>query len=148
VGFNVLPCGMPETQKIDQSAITDRLALKVAQHGTLLMADEVAIRSVRSRSRTVEPGEDIVSQGESPDVAVLYCPACWLVTTHWRPGTGNIYRFTSLAICPTSSPSFSTCSTTPFARWIRQSLLCYRTRTYAICAFVDLPSASRSGGLP
>jgi CRP-like cAMP-binding protein len=62
---------MAEIKQFDQSAIAARLVAKVAQHGTLLSADETAIRGVRVRSRMVEAGEDIVSQGEKPDVAVF-----------------------------------------------------------------------------
>ncbi|MGD9803064.1 MAG: cyclic nucleotide-binding domain-containing protein [Hyphomicrobiaceae bacterium] len=44
---------------------------KASQHGTLDAADRAAIRDMRSRVRVLAATEDIVHQGERPDVAVL-----------------------------------------------------------------------------
>ena len=41
------------------------------QHGTLTAADESSICALRAHRRTLAPGEDAVSQGERPDVAVF-----------------------------------------------------------------------------
>lgn len=51
--------------------VSDLLVARAAEHGTLLETDEVALRSVRSRLRTVAPNEDIVHEGDRPDTAVL-----------------------------------------------------------------------------
>lgn len=62
---------MVKKRQIDRGGINDLIVAKVAQHGTLLMADEVAIRSIPVRARTLEANEDIVAQGEKPDMAVF-----------------------------------------------------------------------------
>ena len=49
----------------------DLLLAKMEQHGTLTAADESAICALRAHRRTLTPGEDAVSQGERPDVAVF-----------------------------------------------------------------------------
>jgi CRP-like cAMP-binding protein len=52
-------------------SVPELLLATAAQHGTPLAADESAIRKIRYRTRVLTAGEDIVSQGERPDVAVL-----------------------------------------------------------------------------
>ncbi len=54
-----------------QRGAFELLLSKAAQHGALDAADKTAIRSMRSRTRMLAPGEDIVCQGERPEVAVL-----------------------------------------------------------------------------
>lgn len=52
-------------------SISELLVTKTAEHGTLSAADQSAIRSIRPHVRALAPGEDIVSQGERPDVSVF-----------------------------------------------------------------------------
>src|ERR1043165_1048612 len=49
----------------------DLLLGKVREHGTLTAADESAICAVRADTRALRPGEDVVCQGDRPDVAVF-----------------------------------------------------------------------------
>jgi CRP-like cAMP-binding protein len=49
----------------------DLLVAKVREHGTLTAADESALCAVRAQTRALRPGEDVVCQGDRPDVAVF-----------------------------------------------------------------------------
>jgi CRP-like cAMP-binding protein len=51
--------------------ILELLIAKAAQHGSLTTADENAIREIRPRRRKLGAKEDVVSQGERPDLAVF-----------------------------------------------------------------------------
>jgi CRP-like cAMP-binding protein len=54
-----------------QRGISELLVAKTSQHGTLSAADQSAIRAIRAHVRSLAPGEDIVCQGERPDVSVF-----------------------------------------------------------------------------
>jgi CRP-like cAMP-binding protein len=63
---------MPETiSPRQQRSISDLLVAKTAQHGTLTTADETAIRTIRAHIKVLAPGEDIVCQGDRPEVSVF-----------------------------------------------------------------------------
>src|ERR1044072_1598420 len=63
---------MPRKSNPNQyKSALDLLLAKMEQHGTLTAADESAICALRAHARMLEPGEDDVSQGERPDVAVF-----------------------------------------------------------------------------
>jgi|SRR5579883_88202 CRP-like cAMP-binding protein len=51
--------------------VSELLLSKVALHGTLESADEAAVRKLTPRTRSVAAGEDIVRQGDRPNVAVI-----------------------------------------------------------------------------
>ncbi|HLH48755.1 MAG TPA: Crp/Fnr family transcriptional regulator [Roseiarcus sp.] len=51
--------------------VAELLLSNVALHGTLETADEAAIRKLTPRTRSVSAGEDIVRQGDRPNVAVI-----------------------------------------------------------------------------
>jgi CRP-like cAMP-binding protein len=57
----------------DQRAesVSELLLGKVALHGSLELADEAAIRKLTPRTRSVVGGEEIVRQGDRPNVAVI-----------------------------------------------------------------------------
>src|SRR5689334_7252435 len=55
----------------DYKRTRDLLLAKVREHGTLTAADESAICAVRAQTRVLAPGEDVVRQGDRPDVAVF-----------------------------------------------------------------------------
>jgi CRP-like cAMP-binding protein len=64
--------GMPTKSTLaDYKRTRDLLLAKIREHGTLTAADESAICAVRAQTRTVAPGEDVVRQGDRPDVAVF-----------------------------------------------------------------------------
>jgi CRP-like cAMP-binding protein len=52
-------------------SVSELLLRTASRHGTLLAADESALLNIRSRTRRYTAGDDIVRQGERPDVAVL-----------------------------------------------------------------------------
>ena len=54
-----------------QKSVQEFLTAKAAEHGTLVPADEAAIAKVDARTWNIASGEDIVSQGERPDVVVF-----------------------------------------------------------------------------
>jgi CRP-like cAMP-binding protein len=54
-----------------QQSISELLVAKTSQHGTLSATDQAAIRSIPAHVRRLGPGEDIVCQGERPDVSVF-----------------------------------------------------------------------------
>src|ERR1041384_7464934 len=63
---------MPPQRNLDQfRRARDLLLAKVREHGTLTAADENAICAVRAQTLALGPGEDIVRQGDRPDVAVF-----------------------------------------------------------------------------
>ena len=51
--------------------VPELLLRKAMQHGTLLEADKAAILSLRPRTKLVSAGEDLVRQGDQPDVAIM-----------------------------------------------------------------------------
>jgi len=68
----------------------DLLLAKMEQHGTLTAADEAAICALRAYKRSLAPGEDAVSQGERPDVAVFVI-AGMLARYHTLPSGDRQY---------------------------------------------------------
>lgn len=54
-----------------QRDVSELLLAKAAEHGTLSSADESAVRSIEVQTKTVAAGEDIVCQGDRPNVAVF-----------------------------------------------------------------------------
>ena len=68
----------------------DLLLAKMEQHGTLTAADESAICALRAHRRTLAPGEDVVCQGERPDVAVFVI-AGMLARYHTLPSGDRQY---------------------------------------------------------
>jgi len=63
---------MPKKTSLAQyQTALDLLLVKMEQHGTLTAADKSAVCAVRAQTRSLGPGEDVVSQGERPDVAVF-----------------------------------------------------------------------------
>ncbi|MEJ0076417.1 MAG: Crp/Fnr family transcriptional regulator [Alphaproteobacteria bacterium] len=63
---------MPAKTDLDQvRRVRDLLLAKVKEHGTLTAADENAICAIRAHTRALAAGEDVVSQGDRPDVAVF-----------------------------------------------------------------------------
>ena len=62
---------MPKKSLSQYQRARDLLLAKVREHGTLTAADEAALCAVRAQAITLAPGEDIVSQGDRPDVAVF-----------------------------------------------------------------------------
>ena len=60
-----------KSEFLRQGRVTELLLTKAGQHGTLDAADQEALCAIRSRTRQVAAGEDIVCQGDRPDVAVL-----------------------------------------------------------------------------
>jgi CRP-like cAMP-binding protein len=57
--------------KAPKQRVSELLLRKAMQHGTLLEADKAAILSLRPGTRLVSAGEDLVRQGDRPDVAVM-----------------------------------------------------------------------------
>ncbi len=62
---------MPRNDRPRSQTVYDLLIAKAAQHASLSPADEAALRSVPFQLRKTLPGEDIVRQGERPEVAVF-----------------------------------------------------------------------------
>lgn len=62
---------MPNAPHSLSSRVHQLLLWKAGQNGTLLPDDESAIRAFRVRTQALGPGEDIVRQGDRPDVAVI-----------------------------------------------------------------------------
>jgi CRP-like cAMP-binding protein len=62
---------MPRHPDQGAARVSELLLSKVALHRTLEPADEAAIRKLTPRTRLVLAGEDIVRQGDRPNVAVI-----------------------------------------------------------------------------
>ena len=62
---------MPKPPQTDAPPAHELLLAISAQQGTLVPADETAIRALRVRSHALDAGEDVVRQGDRPDVAVI-----------------------------------------------------------------------------
>src|ERR1700742_2389999 len=62
---------MAKQSKNPPHRVAELLASKAAQHATLLPGDKAAILKLRPRTRRMQVGEDIVRQGDKPDVAVI-----------------------------------------------------------------------------
>ena len=62
---------MPSSLQIPLSRVHQLLLRKAGQHGSLLPADESAIRALRVRTQAQGAGADVVRQGDQPDVAVM-----------------------------------------------------------------------------
>ena len=62
---------MSRSPKDNPHRVTELLVSKAAQHASLLPGDKAAILRLRPRTRLVQVGEDIVRQGDKPDVAVI-----------------------------------------------------------------------------
>jgi CRP-like cAMP-binding protein len=54
-----------------RTRVSDLLIKKVREHGAVSAADEAALRAVNLREIELEPGQDVVREGERPDVSVL-----------------------------------------------------------------------------
>jgi CRP-like cAMP-binding protein len=52
-------------------SVPELLLGKIAGHAALLPEDELAVRGVSARTRALAPGEDVVRQGDRPEVAVM-----------------------------------------------------------------------------
>lgn len=62
---------MPRHPDPGAKRVSELLLSNVALHGTLESADEAAIRKLTPRTRAAPAGEDIVRQGDRPNVAVI-----------------------------------------------------------------------------
>lgn len=82
---------MPAKTNLDQfRRARDLLLAKVREHGTLTAADESAICAIRAQTKALAPGEDIVRQGDRPDVAVFVL-AGMLARYHTLPSGDRQY---------------------------------------------------------
>lgn len=52
-------------------SVTEALLANVARHGTLLPADETTLRKLPYRIKALQPEQDVVRQGDRPEVAVF-----------------------------------------------------------------------------
>lgn len=79
-----------ETSKAPEPRVSELLLRKVMQHGTLVDADKAAILSLRTRTRLVGAREDLVRQGDRPNVAVMVLSGM-LARYHTLPGGNRQY---------------------------------------------------------
>jgi CRP-like cAMP-binding protein len=54
-----------------QQSVAESFLAQAARHGTFSAADQAAVRAIRAQTSAVTAGEDIVCQGDRPDVAVF-----------------------------------------------------------------------------
>src|SRR3954451_4790604 len=73
-----------------QRSASELLIAEAREHGTLQAADDSALRTLPPRTRAVSAGEDIVHQGEKPDMAVLVL-AGTLARYHMLPDGSRQY---------------------------------------------------------
>jgi len=68
----------------------DLLVAKTEEHGTLVPRDVSALRSLEPRTRQLQPGEDLVRQGDIPNSAVMVLRGM-LARHHMLPGGDRQY---------------------------------------------------------